>query len=91
MYDYYALLHFTLQKMCVFLTLHSIDSAMGRVDKDSFPVLSLMELLIEGILNKHKISGDSHELKPIHAWKGAAPRALHRTGCASAWFAIRVC
>ena len=52
------------------LLLDAVDSSLGRVDRESLPQQTLMEMVIEEITNKEKICGDVDEPKDIEEWKG---------------------
>ncbi|KNH07684.1 hypothetical protein XU18_1685 [Perkinsela sp. CCAP 1560/4] len=52
------------------LLLDAVDSSLGRVDHESLPQQTLMEMVIEEITNKEKICGDVDEPKDIEEWKG---------------------
>ena len=48
----------------------AMDPSLGRVDKESLPQQSLMEMVIDGISNKEVICRDANEPKDIKQWKG---------------------
>ena len=52
------------------LLLDAVDSSLGRVDHESLPQLSLMEMVVKEIANKDDICGDADEPKEIEEWKG---------------------
>ncbi|KNH05535.1 hypothetical protein XU18_3506 [Perkinsela sp. CCAP 1560/4] len=52
------------------LLLDAVDSSLGRVDHESLPQLSLMEMVVKEIANKDDICGDADEPKEIKEWKG---------------------
>ncbi|KNH06899.1 leucine-rich repeat protein [Perkinsela sp. CCAP 1560/4] len=52
------------------LLLGTVDSSLGRVDRESLPQQTLMEMVIDGITNKEEICGDLDEPKDIEEWNG---------------------
>ena len=52
------------------LLLGTVDSSLGRVDRESLPQQTLMEMVIDGIKNKEEICGDVDEPEDIEEWKG---------------------
>mmetsp|Transcript_4914 Transcript_4914/g.7346 ORF Transcript_4914/g.7346 Transcript_4914/m.7346 type:complete len:220 (-) Transcript_4914:137-796(-) len=51
------------------IALVSADSCIGRVDKSCFSNLTLMEMLIQDVTNKHEICGHGEEPADISDWK----------------------
>ena len=67
---HHSLLRFlNMQLYSVFLTI-AVDPTLGKVDKSSFSMQTLMELFITGIENREVICGSGEEPDDIDKWKG---------------------
>ncbi|KNH08658.1 hypothetical protein XU18_0855 [Perkinsela sp. CCAP 1560/4] len=53
-----------------FLFFDTVDSAFGRVDRESLPQQALMEMVIQGITNKEDICCNVVEPKDVEEWIG---------------------